>query len=539
MKIKKKVAVLSAAAVAVTSLSVAAFAAAEPAAKDAALKSITLYDTFDYAAKDQYDSNIAVIGKDNIKIEGTTVTVTVDKEKIGQLQSTLKKGDQGGQDAIFCIKLVSNVAKSDVSEVKWGGTTQTKDTFFDGDDYINYWVNIASGFDADKKVTGLKDTDITTAVYFKDSNDKEYESTITVKVVVKEASPQVPEGYTDLNNWNANVEFNAKDAKAGDKLVIDLANVGDNAQISINNQSPWAVLPGFAALEGYDSEFNFVSVAKDSTKYEYTFTEADITAINGGKITVKGKDACVKLSLVSNGSGDNGDNGGNIINDPVTPNIRPSAPTTEAAATTTEAPAEVVTGANGESVEAPKDVIPTGAVLEAKEQPKEEAVKAVEAITTNDTNKEAVDTVKKAVEDGKAAVMDINLVKDGAKVQPNGSIKAIINIPEILKNAAKLFVYRVEANGTFTDVNASVVDGKLVFTTSHFSTYIITSEALSGDAVVTEAAATTTAAPAAATTAAGGNGSSTDDKNQATGVVIAVIPAMLAAAGVIAAKKRK
>lgn len=212
------------------------------------------------------------------------------------------------------------------------------------------------------------------------------------------------------------------------------------------------------------------------------------------------------------------------------PNIRPVAPITAAVS-------EVVTAANGESVEAPKDVVPAGAALEVEEQTKEEAVKAVETIKTADENREVVETVKKAVEDAKAAVMDINLIKDGVKIQPNGAIKVTINVPETLKNAAKLFVYRVEANGTFTDVKATVEGGKLVFSTSHFSTYIITSEALSGDAVVTEAATTSAAAETTAAATAGSNG--TTDKNQATGVMIAVVPAAMAMAGVILSKKRK
>ena len=322
------------------------------------------------------------------------------------------------------------------------------------------------------------------------------------------------------------MKFDAKDAKAGDKLVINLANVGDDAQISINDNDPWGPLPGFAALEGFDAEWKFLDIAKDLTKYEYTFTAEDIAAINGGEITVKGKNACVKLSLESSSSGNPAEPG-----EPNVPNIRPVAPSgssTEAAATTTAAP-EVVTAANGEAVEAAKDVIPAGATLEVKEQPKEEAVKAVEAIKATDENKEVVETIKKAVEADKAAVLDINLVKDGAKVQPDGTIKVTINVPAALKDAANLFVYRVEDNGKLTDVKASVVNGKLVFSTSHFSTYIITSEALTGDAVVTEAAATDKPAVP----------EKTDDKNQATGVLIAVLPAAIAAAGVIISKKRK
>ena len=48
-----------------------------------------------------------------------------------------------------------------------------------------------------------------------------------------------------------------------------------------------------------------------------------------------------------------------------------------------------------------------------------------------------------------------------------------------------LKVYREEANGTYTDMNAYFADGYMVFTTDHFSKYILTVEesaaALKGD----------------------------------------------------------
>ena len=326
---------------------------------------------------------------------------------------------------------------------------------------------------------------------------------------------------------------------AGNTFVVEYKNAAvKSACFQIKANSGANVVP-----DSYKVTQALITSANG--KVAYTLTADDVAKLNGqtdvtifgtdmtvSKVTVYVSKAEADAALSGGDDPENPENpGNNGGNDPgyvvITPN--------DTTAATTEAP-EVVTGANGESVEAPKDVIPSGATLEAKEQTKEEAVKAVEAVKATDANKEVVETVKKAIEDAKAAVMDINLVKDGQKVQPNGTIKVTIKVPEALKSAANLFVYRVEADGTFTDVKATVKDGKIEFTTSHFSTYIITSEALTGDAVVTEAAATTTAP--AATTAANGN-AATDDKNQATGVVLAVIPAMLAAAGVVAAKKRK
>lgn len=201
-------------------------------------------------------------------------------------------------------------------------------------------------------------------------------------------------------------------------------------------------------------------------------------------------------------------------------------------AAATEAPTEVVTGANGESVEAPKDVIPDGAELVVKEQTKEDAIKMVENITADDTNKETIETIKKAIKDVKAVAVDINLIKDGQKVQPNGTIKVAINIPKSLKDNIDFFVYRVEEDGTFTDVKAAVESGKIVFTTSHFSTYIITSEALYNDDAVIE---TTTA-----TTVASVSEEPEDDENKFTGVAtLAIIPTVIAAASLIISKKSK
>lgn len=190
---------------------------------------------------------------------------------------------------------------------------------------------------------------------------------------------------------------------------------------------------------------------------------------------------------------------------PVIPNIQPVAPDTET----------------------PKDVISAGAVLEVKEQSREEAIKAIESIKADEINKAVIEAVKKAVEEAKAVVADINLIRDGQKIQPDGTVKVTINIPEAFKNVADLFVYRAEDNGTFTLIDAKVENGKIVFFTNHFSTYIITSEALSGGAVVTEA-------PSAAEAP-----SDPEDKNQNTGVFFAVVPAAIAAAGVAVSKRRK
>lgn len=77
--------------------------------------------------------------------------------------------------------------------------------------------------------------------------------------------------------------------------------------------------------------------------------------------------------------------------------------------------------------------------------------------------------------DDNKIVFDISLVKDGAEVQPNGEVTVKIPVPEGM-DGSRLKVYREEANGTFTDMNAYFTNGYMVFTTDHFSKYILTAE---------------------------------------------------------------
>ncbi len=67
---------------------------------------------------------------------------------------------------------------------------------------------------------------------------------------------------------------------------------------------------------------------------------------------------------------------------------------------------------------------------------------------------------------------DITLVEDGEAVQPDG--KVTVKIPCDDETAK---VYRFEDDGTLTDMNAEFVDGFMVFTTEHFSYYVVTKAA--------------------------------------------------------------
>lgn len=74
-----------------------------------------------------------------------------------------------------------------------------------------------------------------------------------------------------------------------------------------------------------------------------------------------------------------------------------------------------------------------------------------------------------------SVVYEISLVKDGKVVQPNGEITVKIPVPETMDgNVCK--VYRQEDDGTYTDMNAVYQNGYMVFTTNHFSRYVLTTE---------------------------------------------------------------
>ena len=64
---------------------------------------------------------------------------------------------------------------------------------------------------------------------------------------------------------------------------------------------------------------------------------------------------------------------------------------------------------------------------------------------------------------------DITMLKNGKKTQPDESVT--VKIP---CDNSKAKVYRVESDKTLTDMNAVYQDGFMVFTTNHFSVYVVT-----------------------------------------------------------------
>ena len=67
---------------------------------------------------------------------------------------------------------------------------------------------------------------------------------------------------------------------------------------------------------------------------------------------------------------------------------------------------------------------------------------------------------------------DITLMQNGEPVQPTGEVTVKIPVPETM-DGDLCRVYRAEADGTYTDMNAVYQNGYMVFTTDHFSRYIL------------------------------------------------------------------
>ncbi len=72
---------------------------------------------------------------------------------------------------------------------------------------------------------------------------------------------------------------------------------------------------------------------------------------------------------------------------------------------------------------------------------------------------------------------DISFAKDGKDVQPKGAVSVKLPVPEALKGK-DINVYRVEADGKYTKLNAKVDGDFVTFTTSHFSKYLITTDTI-------------------------------------------------------------
>ncbi len=85
---------------------------------------------------------------------------------------------------------------------------------------------------------------------------------------------------------------------------------------------------------------------------------------------------------------------------------------------------------------------------------------------------------------------DISLERDGVKVQPNGKVKVTLPIPAGY-DKAKLTVYRVEADGSKTELPCTVNGDAVTFETDHFSVYLLAEKAATPATEATESTEST------------------------------------------------
>lgn len=80
--------------------------------------------------------------------------------------------------------------------------------------------------------------------------------------------------------------------------------------------------------------------------------------------------------------------------------------------------------------------------------------------------------------------LDFTILLNGEAIQPNGEVTVQVKIPEKYKGK-QIYVYHI-ADNKYAAVESTVKDDKIVFTTNHFSTYVISDKVLdeSGKEVV-------------------------------------------------------
>ena len=89
--------------------------------------------------------------------------------------------------------------------------------------------------------------------------------------------------------------------------------------------------------------------------------------------------------------------------------------------------------------------------------------------------------VYNAIKDRTSYTYNISLMESGEEIQPEENVQVYIPIPEKMKLFAylgKTKIYRVDADGTLTEMDVKIKNGGFTFETSHFSVYTLIEESL-------------------------------------------------------------
>lgn len=121
----------------------------------------------------------------------------------------------------------------------------------------------------------------------------------------------------------------------------------------------------------------------------------------------------------------------------------------------------------------PEDTSKPAAKVEFKNESANAAATANEGVIPAGAQFSVKELTEEKTETG--VTFDLSFTKDGKEVQPSGSVEIKLPVPESLKDKA-INVYRVEENGKYTKLTAKVEGDFVIFTTSHFSKYLLTTE---------------------------------------------------------------
>ncbi len=96
-------------------------------------------------------------------------------------------------------------------------------------------------------------------------------------------------------------------------------------------------------------------------------------------------------------------------------------------------------------------------------------------------------TAKQTASGEDTATYEITLTQNGQPIQPTGEVTVKIPLPESMRDK-NIAVYRIEADGSRTDMNATVQNGYVVFVTDHFSQYLLEAKIMPADYTAVDAA---------------------------------------------------
>ncbi len=157
----------------------------------------------------------------------------------------------------------------------------------------------------------------------------------------------------------------------------------------------------------------------------------------------------------------------------------------------------------------------------------------------------AVEQVENTDEDSKDVTFDISFKdKEGKAVSLDENTTEItvqIPVPETLKSEEKLYVYYVDDNGKYTNMNAEVLEGGIIeFKTTHFSKYVVTTDGSLAETTDTTDSETTSDNSTAETEtdSNSSNSGAASPETGAAGLPITLGVLAIAGAAVVVSKKK-